>query len=146
MYVPLPTGTRARYAQLTVFSGTGADVCVGEFRMFGADQAAAGMDFGADLSFTPQELAAGATFTYRGRAQSPVTIMRENGANFARIRLWLNPPPGYSDRRFRFDLKLFSSGGLAILDAIERQGYDTLTRRPALGKWRKARLMLGALR
>jgi squalene synthase HpnC len=48
------------------------------------------------------------------------------------------------DRRFRFDLKLFSSGGLAILDAIERQGYDTLARRPALGKRDKARLMLGA--
>jgi arabinogalactan endo-1,4-beta-galactosidase len=97
MYVPLAPGTRVRYAQLTVFSGTGADVCVGELRMFGPDQAAAGMHFGADLSFTPQELAAGATFTYRGRVQSPVTIMRENGANFARIRLWVDPPPGYSD-------------------------------------------------
>jgi arabinogalactan endo-1,4-beta-galactosidase len=32
MYVPLPAGTSARYAELTVFSDTGADVCVGEFR------------------------------------------------------------------------------------------------------------------
>jgi arabinogalactan endo-1,4-beta-galactosidase len=97
MYVPLPPGTRARYAQLTVYSGTGADVCVGELRAYGPDPAAAGMDFGADLSFTPQELAAGAQFTYRGQQQSPVTIMRENGANYVRMRLWVNPPAGYSD-------------------------------------------------
>jgi arabinogalactan endo-1,4-beta-galactosidase len=97
MYVPLPRGTQARYAQLTVYSDTGADVCVGEFRMFGPDPAAAGMDLGADLSFTPQELAAGATFTDQGRAASPVTIMRENGANYVRMRLWVDPPPGYND-------------------------------------------------
>ena len=97
MYVPLPRGTSARYAQVTVYSDTGADVCVGEFRTFGPDRAAANMDLGADLSFTPQELAAGATFTDRGRAASPVTIMRDNGANYVRVRLWVDPPPGYSD-------------------------------------------------
>jgi len=80
-----------------VFSGTGADVCVGEFRSYGPDPAAAGLDFGADLSFTPQELAAGAQFTYHGQAQSPVTIMKENGGNYVRMRLWVNPPPGYSN-------------------------------------------------
>lgn len=97
MYIPLPRGTQARFAQLTVFSGTGADVCVGELRMFGADPAAAGMDLGADLSFTPQELAAGATFTDRGRQAGPVAIMRDNGANYVRMRLWVDPPPGYND-------------------------------------------------
>ena len=97
MYLPLPRGSQVRYAQLTVSSGTGAPVCVGAFRMLGPDPAAAGMALGADLSFTPQELAAGATFTYRGKVQSPVTIMRENGANYARIRLWTDPPPGYND-------------------------------------------------
>ena len=30
------------------------------------------------------------------------------------------------------DVDLFSRGGLAILDAIERQGYDVLTSRPSL--------------
>jgi arabinogalactan endo-1,4-beta-galactosidase len=97
MYVPLPRGTRARYAQLTVYSDTGADVCVGELRTYGPDPAAAGMDLGADLSFTPQELAAGATFTDHGRKASPVTIMRDNGANYVRMRVWVDPPPGYSD-------------------------------------------------
>ena len=97
MYLPLPRGTEARYAEITVYSDTGADVCVGEFRMYGPDPAAAGLDFGTDLSFTPQELVAGARFSYHGQQQSPVTIMKENGANYVRMRLWVNPPPGYSD-------------------------------------------------
>ena len=97
MYVPLPAGTSARYAELTVFSDTGADVCVGEFRGYGPDPAAAGMDLGADLSFTPQELAAGATFSDEGNPGTPVTIMRAAGANYVRMRLWVDPPPGYSD-------------------------------------------------
>jgi arabinogalactan endo-1,4-beta-galactosidase len=97
MYVPLPAGTSARYAELTVYSDTGADVCVGEFRAYGPDPAASGLDLGADLSFTPQELAAGATFTDQGRPGTPVTIMREAGANYVRIRLWVDPPPGYND-------------------------------------------------
>ncbi len=46
-------------------------------------------------SFTPQELAAGAHFTDRGFPGTPVQIMRANGANYVRMRLWVNPPPGY---------------------------------------------------
>jgi arabinogalactan endo-1,4-beta-galactosidase len=97
MYFPLPRGTSARYADLTVYSDTGADVCIGEFRAYGPDGGAAGMDFGADLSFTPQELAAGATFSDQGKPGTPVTIMREAGANYVRMRLWVDPPAGYSD-------------------------------------------------
>ena len=97
LYFPLPSGSRARYAELTVYSDTGADVCVGEFRAFGPDAAAAGIDFGTDLSFTPQELAAGAAFSYNGRRGTPVTITREAGANYVRMRVWVDPPPGYSN-------------------------------------------------
>jgi arabinogalactan endo-1,4-beta-galactosidase len=97
MYVPLGHTMNLRYAELTVYSGTGASVCVGEFRMYGPDPAAATMDRGADLSFTPQEIAAGAHFTDHGKPGSPVTIMRDNGANYVRMRLWVNPPRGYSD-------------------------------------------------
>lgn len=42
-------------------------------------------------------------------------------------------------------LGLFISGGEAILDAIEQQGYNTLERRPVLGKVTKARLLATAL-
>jgi len=98
MYLPLPRNTSARYAELTVFSDTGANVCVGEFRAYGTDAAESfGMDLGGDLSFTPQELAAGASFSDAGRPGTPITIMRDAGANFVRMRLWVNPPAGYSD-------------------------------------------------
>src|SRR6202046_4947302 len=43
------------------------------------------------------------------------------------------------------DLEMFSRGGLAILDAIEASGYNTLEHRPALTKWTQMRLLTGAL-
>jgi squalene synthase HpnC/squalene synthase HpnD len=45
----------------------------------------------------------------------------------------------------RVDIELFSRGGLAILDAIERSGYNTLERRPALSKAIKLKLVGRAL-
>jgi len=47
--------------------------------------------------------------------------------------------------RLRLDLRLFSLGGLAVLDAIEAAGYDTLGRRPQLSRPRKALLALRGL-
>ena len=41
----------------------------------------------------------------------------------------------------RVDLEMFSRGGLAILDAIEASGYNTLRHRPALSKWTQAKLL-----
>lgn len=93
-YLTLPGGATARYARLTVHSATATPACVAEFRIFGPDQEASAMGLGADLSFTPQELAAGATFTYHRGRQSPITIMKENGANYARMRLWVSPAQG----------------------------------------------------
>jgi squalene synthase HpnC len=45
----------------------------------------------------------------------------------------------------RVDLALFSLGGLAILRKIERQGYDTLSRRPSLSRPEKVALAFSAL-
>jgi squalene synthase HpnC/squalene synthase HpnD len=45
------------------------------------------------------------------------------------------------DPRLSIDLEMFSRGGLAVLDAIETQGYDTLHRRPSIGKGKQARLL-----
>jgi arabinogalactan endo-1,4-beta-galactosidase len=105
MYVPLgsssargePPGMSARYAQIEVWDSGSTPVCVGEFRLFGPDPAAAKMMLGSDLSFTPQEVAAGAVFTDNGVAGNPASITAENGAGWARLRLWVNPPAGYSD-------------------------------------------------
>jgi len=39
---------------------------------------------------------------------------------------------------------LFLAGGRAVARAIERAGFDTLARRPVVGRWRKAGLAFGA--
>jgi len=44
----------------------------------------------------------------------------------------------------RGQIGLFAKGGRAVLDAIRRQDYDTLTARPALSNWQKGRLLLAA--
>lgn len=44
-------------------------------------------------------------------------------------------------RRLRSQISLFSRGGEAVLAAIRKQNYDTLSHRPALSKMRKLGLM-----
>lgn len=46
--------------------------------------------------------------------------------------------------QLRVSVRLFLEGGLAILAAIRKQGYDVWSRRPVVGKWTKLRLLLGA--
>ena len=45
----------------------------------------------------------------------------------------------------RTDLEMFTRGGLAILDAIESSGYNTLQQRPSLSKLTQAKLLTQAL-
>ncbi len=47
-------------------------------------------------------------------------------------------------RELAIDLRLFTDGGRTVLRAIERQGYDTLSRRPRVGKLTRAWLALRA--
>ena len=49
------------------------------------------------------------------------------------------------DPGLRIDIEMFSGGGLAVLDAIERIGYNTLERRPAIGRGTQVRLLGKAL-
>jgi squalene synthase HpnC len=49
------------------------------------------------------------------------------------------------DGRLRIDVEMFSRGGLAVLDAIESIGYDTLHHRPAVSKGKQVRLLGRAL-
>jgi squalene synthase HpnC len=50
------------------------------------------------------------------------------------------------DRRLSRDVLMFAGGGLAILHAIEREGYDVFNRRPKLTKLDYLRLGVSALR
>jgi squalene synthase HpnC len=45
----------------------------------------------------------------------------------------------------RMQISLFAKGGRAVLAAIRRQNYDTLSRRPSLSKLQKGGLMIGTL-
>ncbi len=70
-----------------------------------------------------------------------------------RARQWFQqglPLVGKMDRELAVDLDLFSRGGQEILNAIERQDYAVLGRRPAISRARKlalvARAALGKLR
>jgi phytoene synthase len=49
------------------------------------------------------------------------------------------------DSRLRLDIELFSRGGLAVLDAIESIGYNTLVKRPSIGKAKRVLLFGRAL-
>jgi phytoene synthase len=44
------------------------------------------------------------------------------------------------------EVRFFAGGGLAILDRIERAGFEVLQRRPTLGRLDKARVAMSALR
>ena len=97
-YWPVPNGRlTARYVKVDVTDNDGTPPCIGEFRLFAAMPINAIPDRGADLSFEPQEEAAGAHFTDAGAPGSPLQILTDHGLNYVRLRLWVNPPPGYSD-------------------------------------------------
>jgi len=67
----------------------------------------------------------------------------------ARAREWFHkglPLTEMVDKHLAIDIELFSRGGLEILNAIERQGYDVLTCRPAISKLRKLWLVARAAR
>ncbi|HVV44482.1 MAG TPA: squalene/phytoene synthase family protein, partial [Bryobacteraceae bacterium] len=49
------------------------------------------------------------------------------------------------NRRLAVDLELFSRGGLCVLDKIEQQNYDVLSRRPKISKVERAGLLVGTL-
>jgi squalene synthase HpnC len=62
----------------------------------------------------------------------------------ARTRVLFNeglPLAEQVEGKLRIDLEMFSRGGIAVLDAIASQGYDTLNRRPAISKVKQAALL-----
>jgi squalene synthase HpnC len=49
------------------------------------------------------------------------------------------------DEQVRSQVALFGQGGRAILQAIRRSDYDTLSSRPVLSRWQKGQLVLRAM-
>jgi hypothetical protein len=56
------------------------------------------------------------------------------------------PLRGMVPKRVRPDIAMFTSGGLWVCDAIAKQGFDTIARRPAPGKAGRARMAAGVLK
>ena len=55
------------------------------------------------------------------------------------------PLAGRVEGALRVDIEMFSRGGLAVLEAIEAAGYNTLQRRSAISKTKQVRLLTSAL-
>ena len=48
------------------------------------------------------------------------------------------------DSRLVVDLRMFTMGGMAVLDAIESQGYDTWSKRPKISKLKQLRMLMAS--
>lgn len=51
---------------------------------------------GADLSFSPELLAANVAFTDNGQRSTPLATLKSHGGNLVRLRLWHTPTGGHS--------------------------------------------------
>jgi len=82
----------------------------------------------------------------RDHASPPVRRLIEFEVGRARAHLVAGAPLArLVPRRARLDIRMFVAGGLAMCDAIARQGYDTLVSRPAPGRSGRLRIAVGAL-
>jgi squalene synthase HpnC len=97
------------------------------------------LDLLAKHGYTVEELFAH-KFDERFRA-----VMREAVGRARALFIAGLPLNRMVNRRLAVDLELFSRGGLCVLDKIERQGYDVLSRRPRISKVERAGLLIGTL-
>jgi len=72
-------------------------------------------------------------------------VMREAVDQARKLFLTGLPLMRMVDRRLSIDLELFSRGGMRILDKIERQKYDVLSRRPSISKVERVSLLIGVV-
>src|ERR1019366_9361141 len=97
------------------------------------------LDLLAKHDYTVEELFAH-KFDERFRA-----IMREAVDHARELFLMGLPLNRMVNRRLAIDLELFSRGGMCILNKIERQGYDVLSRRPKISKVERVSLLIGTI-
>src|SRR5216110_3583934 len=70
-----------------------------------------------------------------------VALMKDLTARTRRLFAEGYPLAKMVDGRLGIDLEMFSRGGVAVLDAIEASGCDTLNHRPSIGKGKQVRLL-----
>lgn len=108
------------------------------------------VDTGKDRVYLPQDLMARHGVSDRDLFERRFTpgfarVMEEACGVARELFVAGLPLPEMVDRRLALDLRLFSEGGLAVLDKIERQGWDVLRARPRIGKLERVGLLLKAL-
>ncbi len=74
-----------------------------------------------------------------------VSLMKELIARTRQLFLEGMPLARSVDPALRVDIEMFSRGGLAVLDAIEAIGYNTLEHRPSIPKSKQFSLLVRAL-
>ncbi len=108
------------------------------------------VDFAKDRVYLPQDdmqrFGVSDETMAAGVATAEFRALLRHEVDFARGLLEKGLPLiGMVGRDLALDLDLFSRGGLEILNAIERQGYDVLSSRPAISKRTKLQLALRAV-
>jgi len=86
-----------------------------------------------------------ADITGRKFGERYVALMKDLIARTRGLFLAGAPLAGRVHASLRIDIEMFSRGGVAVLDAIEASGYNTLAHRPELSRWKQLRLLGGAL-
>ena len=102
-YWPLHGTLRARYVKIDVTDNDGTPPCIGEFRAFSPMSSSVIPDRGADLSFEPQEEAAGATFSDAGVAGPAMQILQPSRAELRAPAAVGRPAAGLQQPRQRPD-------------------------------------------
>ena len=97
------------------------------------------LDLLAKHNYTVEELFAH-KFDYRF-----VGIMREAVDRARDLFIAGLPLNRMVNKRLAVDLELFSRGGMCVLDKIEQQNYDVLSRRPKISKVERVSLLIGTL-
>ncbi len=119
VYLPLSGGgADVRYVQVSVTDNDGTPPCIGALRLFAHDRASVLQQRGADLSFEQLEEAAGADYSDNGKRGSALQILNAHGLNYVRLRLWVDPPPGYPnlERDLQMAKKIAAAGDKLYLD------------------------------
>ena len=109
-----------------------------------------GRDLGKGRIYIPLDIAA-----QHGVSEDDI-VSRHFSANYvalmqdliARTRILFDeglPLARRVEGKLRIDLEMFSRGGIAVLDAIEKSGCDTLNHRPAISKAKQATLLARVL-
>jgi arabinogalactan endo-1,4-beta-galactosidase len=94
---------------------------------------------GADISFTLQEENNNQSLTDNGQAAPIETILAQHGANYARLRIWVNPPKGTSDLDSALTLarRAHAAGLQILLDLHYSDSWADRTSQQTPAAWQR---------